>query len=836
MSTNGSPPSAASPPTDLDTLPVLDPKTAPEFGELAVRPPTGWWDRVKLTTLLVGLWWILLWADMTNNPLEQFSDALSHQVRSLWWIEALIGLEVLRQLNYLVSEHSRRWYGIWNNGVTGTLNRLKGHLGDWTRYRVGRVIRILFVLAIISVLLGAFYHTSPVTALFQVPATLFSALPLLLQLAFGFFFVIFQFIGLFWFLSKGGIDVYFPGDVKTRFSNVWGQDAVLARVQENIIFLKDPEAIEKHGGYVPGGILLWGPPGTGKTLIAEAVAGETRNPFVFVDPGAFQNMFMGVGILKVKGLFRKLRKLALRYGGVVVFFDEADSLGNRGALTPGGIFGGRFSPEAQAGHPFSHDLCHGLGYLSETSMSRVFQSHVAASTTSAEPPRRSVVGMMMGGMAGGGGMGTLQSLLSELSGLTKPRGFFNRVVRRALGMKQKPPPKYRILVMMATNMPDSLDEALLRPGRIDRIYKVGYPSKAGRIRTYEGYFAKVANTLSPSEIDRLATITPYATGATIKDLVNESLINAIREGREVITWSDVVKAKQLKDLGPPEDVEYVERERHAVAIHEACHAVTAARVRKELTIDIATIEKGGTYLGMVSSVRVEDTFTSWRSDYEADIMVSLASLAGEKMFFDGDNSSGVSGDLQTATYFATNMEGYWGMGQTVSVHGVTNSVGIQGGQTRERRQGPEHQSQGIHLGDRIEQKLIELLGRTAKLIEANRQEVLAVAHALESHKTVTGEDVLAIINGVPGPLIDGRRYHTEAFRTAAEAYHTYVVLAHKAHGAMTVPFPELPPPEPEHELADAINGSTNGAIGIGLFGTTNGIGGAADTATPSDEA
>ena len=66
-------------------------------------------------------------------------------------------------------------------------------------------------------------------------------------------------------------DTYFPGDVKTRFSDVWGQDSVLARVKENIIYLKDPDSIEKRGGYVPGGILLWGPPGTGKTLIAEAV-------------------------------------------------------------------------------------------------------------------------------------------------------------------------------------------------------------------------------------------------------------------------------------------------------------------------------------------------------------------------------------------------------------------------------------------------------------------------------------------------------------------------------------------------------------------------------------
>ena len=255
----------------------------------------------------------------------------------------------------------------------------------------------------------------------------------------------------------------------------------------------------------------------------------------------------------------------------------------------------------------------------------------------------------------------------------------NRVVRRTLGMRPKPPPKYRIMVMMATNMPQALDEALLRPGRIDRIYKVGYPSKEGRIRTYEGYFDKVHHNLTPADIEKLATITPYATGATIKDLVNEALIHAIRNDRDTITWADVIKAKQLKDLGPPEDVEYIERERHAVAVHEACHAVTAFRVRRHLTIDIATIEKGGNYLGMVASIPPEDQFTRWRTEYEADVMVSLASLAGERLFFEGDNSSGVSGDLESATQIATLMEGYWGMGSTVTSHGVTQKVGIGGG-------------------------------------------------------------------------------------------------------------------------------------------------------------
>src|SRR4029079_16402963 len=208
------------------------------------------------------------------------------------------------------------------------------------------------------------------------------------------------------------------------------------------------------------------------------------------------------------------------------------------------------------------------------------------------------------------------------------------------------------------------------------IYKVGYPSKAGRIRTYEGYVDKVPHEITPEQLDKLATITPYATGPTIKDLVNEALITAIRDGRDTITWPDVVKAKQLKELGPPEDVEYIERERHAVAVHEACHAIVAYRTRQHMEIDLATIEKGSDYLGMVASIPPEDQFTRWRSEYESDIYVSLASLAGERMFFDGDSSSGVSGDLESATAVAPNMEGVWGMGATVSSYATSSQLGL----------------------------------------------------------------------------------------------------------------------------------------------------------------
>ena len=721
------------------------------------RKPLTLWDRIKFLLLLVLVWFVLVWSTMANDPLVGFADAMRIEVRTGWWVFLLIGLEVLRQVHFIISEHSAAYHRFWTETVFGGFERASSRrISDWSRFRIRRIVTWVLWIAIIAIVTGKIIHTTPILALLRGPQLLWHVLPFVLQIVLLLLIVVGQFAAIFWFMSRGGVDVYYPDDIKTRFSDVWGQDHVLERVKENIIFLEHPELVEERGGYVPGGLLLWGPPGTGKTLMAEAVAGETGRPYVFVDPGAFINMFMGVGILKVKSLFRKLRKLALRYGGVIVFFDEADSLGNRGMMTQGAPGGQQRSRAA-----FAHAGCHGFSYLSEDTQWRLAR-HAMEAAISDEPDtrrnRQMIGGMMNGG--GGGGMGTLQALLTELSGLKKPRGFVNRHVRRVFGVRPKPPPKYRILVMMATNMPTALDEALLRPGRIDRIYKVGYPSKAGRIRTYEGYFAKVQHELTEEQMDKLATITPYATGATIKDLVNESLITAIRNGRDVITWPDVIKAKQLKELGPPEDVEYIERERHAVAVHEACHALVAFRTRQHMEIDIATIEKGSDYLGMVASIPPEDQFTRWRSEYETDILVSLASLAGERMFFEKDSSSGVSGDLESATTVASFMEGFWGMGTTVSSYSTAKRLEVGspgGGRGGALKKGQDPEAHVRHaLADRIEDQLTTLLDRTEQILRENRNHVLALAHALETHKTLSGEDVVAVLEHSRGPLVDGR--------------------------------------------------------------------------------
>ncbi len=760
----------------------------PRDTDRKTRVHLSFYDRIKFLLFFAVVFFVLVWADMAGDETLGFNQALSNSAYQRWWIFPLVAIEAIRQAHFLVSELAAPYHGFWQR-YFGFTDRIVHKLSDWTRFRISRVIKWIVVISLLSVVLGAIYDETPVRALFYAPQALWSALPIIGQLMFAVVFVIIQFVAIFWFLSRGGIDTYFPDDIKTRFTDVWGQDHVLARIRENLVFLENPESIEKLGGYVPGGILLWGPPGTGKTLMAESMAGETGKPFVFVDPGAFNNMFFGIGILKVKGLFRKLRKLALRYGGVVVFFDEADALGNRGIMTNRGP-GGYSSPIIKT---TSTDLsCHGISYLTPAASSFVTINRLSrlSAQSGEEKPRSLVNKFMMGAGAGGGaGTGTLQALLTELSGLKKPRGFFNRIVRRTLGMRPKNPPKYRILVVMATNMPESLDEALLRPGRIDRMYRVGYPSKAGRIRTYEGYLAKVAHDLTKEEIEKLAIITPYATGATIKDLVNESLIMAIRNERTTVTWSDVLKAKQLKQLGPSEDVEYIERERHATAVHEACHAVMAYRVRKHMDIDIATIEKGAEYLGMVASIPPDDQFTHWKSEYEGDILVSLASLAGERMFFDGDNSSGVSGDLESATTIAGLMEGYWGMGSTVSSYASSRrmEIGAPGG----ARPNEAKQEMRRALSDRIEDNLGTLLQKAEQLLLIDRGHVLAVAHALETHKTLSGNDVHAVIEGRMGDVVDGSKYVKAENVAQIEQYHLSALAAHKEHRKPDIALPTL---------------------------------------------
>ena len=186
-----------------------------------------------------------------------------------------------------------------------------------------------------------------------------------------------------------------------------------------------------------------------------------------------------------------------------------------------------------------------------------------------------------------------------------------------------------------------------------------------------------------------------------------------------------------------------------------------------------------------SSIPPEDQFTHWRSEYEADIMVSLASLAGERMFFDGDNSSGVSGDLESATQLATLMEGYWGMGSTVASHGVTHQVGIGGGgrpgETR-RRRGARPAEGGPRRAHRGEARAScssgpsELLGDNRR--RGPRGRPRAGDQQDPDRRRHRGDH-----RGQPRAAHRRQRVpHPRVRRAWPSAYHERVLAAHKGHG------------------------------------------------------
>ena len=162
-------------------------------------------DRTKFLLLFAITYAILVWALLSENPLYSFSDAAIEVSKNHVWIFWLAAIEVLRQIHFLISEFISPYHRIWQ-WYFKSVNRVINIFSDWTRYRIARVVRALLWVTLLSVILGAVYKLPPAQALFMAPQALWSALPMLAQLAFAIVFILIQFVAMFWFLSRGGID------------------------------------------------------------------------------------------------------------------------------------------------------------------------------------------------------------------------------------------------------------------------------------------------------------------------------------------------------------------------------------------------------------------------------------------------------------------------------------------------------------------------------------------------------------------------------------------------------------------------------------------------------
>ena len=586
---------------------------------MKVRPPTHWSERIRVIV------WLLIYVAFAENT----SPTPFIQSRFGMLVYFLLLFYLFKEIWRYREEGSPRVHRRAER-IRERLALKRSGLTDFTKYRIQRLGRFFFMLYAMGWLIdGATDRcTGAIQCAYTVPRLITENLPDIMMFGVRLAMSMMGIFLMMYIMAK--MDLYtiiLPDSLTTRFSDVYGQDRAVARVKENLDMLDRPDIIEAKGGYMPGGVLLEGPPGTGKTLIAEAFAGETGKPFVFVGPGSFSAMFMGVPIMKVKMLFRTLRKLSVKYGGVVCFLDEIDSLGNRGA---------------QVADSFEESLA---CYVSENDI------------------LINKININAGGSTGGG---ALEAFLAEMSGLAKPKGLYNRI-RVLAGFKPVPPPKYRILFLGATNLAQKLDPALLRPGRFDRRVKVGYPSMDGRIETINGYLAKIEHDVTHDQVKMLAMENAKATGASVKDMVNEAIIAADKDGRDMVHYADIRDAAMWKALGEDEGTHEHEDDERRVELHEGAHAVAAHYFRERYLIQYASVHKRGRTGGIVAAIPKGERMGQVKSELIGHMKVALASRWSEIHYFNGDLSSGPQSDVEQATNVATAMVTKYSMGDVIGV-------------------------------------------------------------------------------------------------------------------------------------------------------------------------
>ena len=156
------------------------PDGRPRDEDRRTRKPLAFWDRIKFLLLLTVFWFILLWSTKSGNPLVTWSDAFRIEARAGAWVLVLIGLEALRQIHFLISEHWAGYHYFWTHRVFGGTERVTHRkLSDWTRFRLWRLFTWVFWIAVLAVVLGRVKHTTPVDALLNLPSYIWSALPFL---------------------------------------------------------------------------------------------------------------------------------------------------------------------------------------------------------------------------------------------------------------------------------------------------------------------------------------------------------------------------------------------------------------------------------------------------------------------------------------------------------------------------------------------------------------------------------------------------------------------------------------------------------------------------------
>jgi cell division protease FtsH len=324
---------------------------------------------------------------------------------------------------------------------------------------------------------------------------------------------------------------------------------------------------------------------------------------------------------------------------------------------------------------------------------------------------------------------TLNQVLTEMDGFTPNDG---------------------VIVLAATNRPEILDPALLRPGRFDRRVAVQPPDSAGR-RQILGVHTRSLPLDDDVDLDRLASGTPGMVGADLANLANEAALLAARRGHARVRHEDFTDALEKVQLGAERKIVLGEEDRRRIAFHEAGHAIVGMLTPGADPVRKVSIIPRGQALGVTLSTPEDDRFNYTEQQLVARIRVSLGGRGAEEVEF-GDASTGAESDIQQVTQIARGMVGRWGMSEEVGFIRASQDG------TPFLQPGVEPVSQAtLELVDREARRIVEREHLEVRgLLDANRDKLESLAEALLERETLDEVDAYAVA-GVEREAVSGSR-------------------------------------------------------------------------------
>ena len=303
-----------------------------------------------------------------------------------------------------------------------------------------------------------------------------------------------------------------------------------------------------------------------------------------------------------------------------------------------------------------------------------------------------------------------------------------------------------VILIAATNRPDILDPALLRPGRFDRRVTVDRPDVSGRQKIL-GVHAANKPLASDVDLERIAKITPGFTGADLANLMNESALLAARRRKEKVGRDEVEEAMERVMAGPERKSRVMsQKEREVIAFHESGHALVGHVLENSDPIHKISIIARGQALGYTMQVPEEDHFLSSRDEMLDQIAVLLGGRTAEELFC-GDITTGASNDLERATKIAREMVTRYGMSEELGtqVFGEAQHEVFLG---RDYAQKNDYSAETAkRIDDEVERIMREGHDRAREVLSARGDQMRTMAEVLLDRETVEGPAVDALLNG-----------------------------------------------------------------------------------------